>query len=119
MRVQPSPEAKKWFHNVWIHDLADRFKIRRHLLAKDAGLDEDAVQPYPMSKGDTTVINNKRGLGPLGVLSAMGIGAAITAGGMKYISPPIPTVPPIEPREVEIEVWSDGEKFEFRPKRDQ
>ena len=114
MRVQPSPEAKRWYHNVWLHDLADRFKIRRHLLAKDAGLDKDTVQPYPMSKGDTTVINNKRGLGLLGVLSSMGLAAAMAAGGMKYFEPP--AAPPVEPKEVEIEVWSDGKRFDFRVK---
>ena len=52
----------------------------------------------------------------LGVLGAMGLAAALTAAGMKYLQPPIPTAPPIEPAEVEIEIWSDGERFEFRPK---
>ncbi len=66
---------------------------------------------------DVNVTNiNHRGQGLLGVLGAMGLAAAMTAGGMKYFQPPIPTAPPVEPVEVEIEVWSDGEKFEFRPK---
>jgi hypothetical protein len=64
---------------------------------------------------DVNVTNiNQRGQGLLGIFGAMVAAAGITAAGMKYFEPPI--APPIEPAEVEIEVWSDGEKFDFRVK---
>ncbi|ANS03331.1 hypothetical protein [uncultured Mediterranean phage uvDeep-CGR2-KM19-C37] len=66
---------------------------------------------------DVNVTNiNQRGLGLLGVIGSMGIGAAVMAGGMKVFDWPAP--PPkhaVAPSEIEIEVWSDGETIEVRP----
>ena len=64
---------------------------------------------------DVNVTNiSHRGQGLLGIFGAMVAAAGITAAGMKYFE--LPTAPPIEPAAVEIEVWSDGEKFDFRVK---
>ena len=85
------------------------------------------LKPGPMKrsgKADDMIVCDdyhvSNGSGLAGILAAMVAAAGITAAGMKYLQPPIPTLPPVEPAVVEIEVHSDappGTKFEFRVKK--
>lgn len=58
--------------------------------------------------------------GLLCVFTAMAMAAALVAGAAMYFDWGLPTLPPVEPAQVEIEVHSDappGTKFEFRVKK--
>ena len=100
--------------NIWAHDIAQRLKIRRKIMAKDAGLGELDVGTYP-SNGAVNVVDNGgfwKGLALAG-LAAGGLGAA---SGLFQMSPsplpvavdPVPVVAP-EAQEWELEIISvDG-----------
>ena len=99
--------------NIWAHDIAQRLKIRRQVVAKDFGLGEIDVGTYP-SHGAVHVDNGGfwKGIALAG-LAAGGLGAA---SGLFQMSPsplpvavdPVPVVAP-EAQEWELEIISvDG-----------
>ena len=66
--------------NVWAHDLVERLKIRRKVMAKDCGLGDVEVGTYPSYPA--TIINDNggfwKGLALAGLTSA-GLGAGFLA----------------------------------------
>ena len=78
--------------NIWAHDIAQRLKMRRQVVARDSGLGEIDVGTYP-SHGAVHVDNGGfwKGLAVAG-LAAGGLGAAST-----LLTPPVAAVvqPPV------------------------
>jgi hypothetical protein len=78
--------------NIWAHDIAQRLKMRRQVVARDSGLGEIDVGTYP-SHGAVHVDNGGfwKGLAVAG-LAAGGLGAAST-----LLTPPVEAVvqPPV------------------------
>lgn len=79
-------KARSRVFNIWHHDLAERMKLRRRGLARDAGFDESYdVGTYP-PEGNTNIVINE-GMGFLkAALLAAAMGAAGVAGGMAIMS---------------------------------
>jgi len=111
-------------HNVWLHDVAERLKHRRQVLAKDQGLDPADVQSYPIS-GDVTIIgggDESRGGGTLRIglltaamlLTGLGLGSApLWLPGL--LNPPAsPQAAPADPQEYRVTFWlEDGGEIEI------
>jgi hypothetical protein len=76
-------------HNVWLHDVAERMKHRRQVLAKQEGLDPRDVEPYPIS-GDVTIIGGDSGGGGLlktGLLTAATLLTGLGLGSLPWWAP--------------------------------
>lgn len=103
--------------NIWAHDMAERMKIRRKVIARDGGLGDMDVGTFPSEGATHTVID--RGSNPLtgmllaGLLSA-GVGGlgtyamlgdkSVTSGVNSVINPPKESELTLGPIELEIEV---------------
>jgi len=95
----PFGKAYRRLHNVWLHDLADRMRMRRQTIARADGLDPDDVEHYPVS-GDMTVVQS--GISPVkaalaGVLLMLtGAGAAVGGiAAMRHLNQTPKSVPPV------------------------
>ncbi len=99
--------------NLWAHDIAERMKIRRKVVAKDSGLGDIDVGTFPSEGATHTFI--ERGVSPLAAMMLAGTMAAVGAGGFALLSdirepqtPKVPT-PVVRPIELEIEVIGGAE----------
>ena len=79
--------------NIWAHDIAQRLKIRRKIMAKDAGLGELDVGTYP-SNGAVNVVDNG------------GFGAA---SGLFQLKPETAVTPPVYSPAIESQVRQSQE----------
>ena len=94
--------------NIWAHDIAQRLKIRRKTMAKDAGLGEIDVGTYP-SNGAVNLVDNGgfwKGIALAG-LAAGGLGAV---SGLFQLKPETPFVvdpapPVVAPAEAASQEW--------------
>ncbi len=94
--------------NIWAHDIAQRLKIRRKIMAKDAGLGELDVGTYP-SNGAVNLVDNGgfwKGIAMAG-LAAGGLGAV---SGLFQLKPETPLVvdpapPVVAPAESVSQEW--------------
>jgi len=94
--------------NIWAHDIAQRLKIRRKIMAKDAGLGELDVGTYP-SNGAVNLVDNGgfwKGIALAG-LAAGGLGAV---SGLFQLKPETPLVvdpapPVVAPAEAASQEW--------------
>ena len=88
-------KARSLVTNVWSHDIVERMKIRRKVMAKDCGLGDIDVGTYP-SHPATTVINQSSSLLP--IIAGLGILGGGVAGGMglagAFDRDPVPVVAP-------------------------
>jgi len=76
-------KGKARFHNIWQHDIAERLKIRRRGIARDAKLDESYdVGTYPPEPSSTTIIDNGGAIKGALIAAAM---IAIGAGGATWL----------------------------------
>ena len=71
----PLGRAHRRIHNVWLHDLAGRFRQRRRTQAIHDGDNPNAVENYPMS-GDVNIVHQNPG-----IISTLVTSAALVAGG--------------------------------------
>lgn len=83
--------------NVWLHDVADRLRLRRKSIASADGLDPRDVEPYPIS-GDVTIVNQgggalKSALMTAALLAGGGGGALGLASLAGWLTPPAATAP--------------------------
>ena len=98
--------------NIWAHDIAQRLRIRRKILANDSGLGELDVGTYP-SHGSVNVVDGGgfwKGLLVAG-LAAGGLGMASGLFQPGVVAPPVVATPAVSvPQEWELEIISvDGE----------
>lgn len=99
--------------NMWMHDVSERFRIRRKTLAKDAGLDESYdVGTYPSEQ--TTIV-----VGGGGMSKALIAGMMLVTGGAGGLglsallsSPPVPerapATSPAAPIEFDVTIEEVG-----------
>ena len=94
--------------NIWAHDMAERMKIRRKVIARDSGLGDVDVGTFPSEGATHTIID--RGMGPVGPLLLGGLLTAAGFGGFSLMSSAPALAPPakeeVKPIELEIEVIS-------------
>ncbi len=93
--------------NIWAHDIAQRLKIRRKIMAKDAGLGELDVGTYP-SNGAVNVVDNGgfwKGVAMAG-LAAGGLGAV---SGLFQLKPETAVTPPVYSPAIESQVRQSQE----------
>ena len=87
-------KARSLMSNVWSHDIVERMKIRRKVMAKDCGLGDIDVGTYPSHPA--TIINQSSSMLPL--LAGLGILGGGLAGGMglagAFDRDPVPVVAP-------------------------
>jgi len=87
-------KAKSLMTNIWSHDIVERMKIRRKVMAKDCGLGDIDVGTYPSNPA--TIINQSSSMLPL--LAGLGILGGGVAGGMglagAFDRDPVPVVAP-------------------------
>jgi len=112
---QTKSRQRQLVANIWAHDIAQRLKIRRKTMAKDAGLGEVDVGTYP-SNGAVNLIDGGgfwKGLA-LATLAGGGLGIASGLFQMKpdtapLVVDPSPAVVAPETQEWELEIMSvDG-----------
>jgi len=108
--------------NIWAHDIAQRLRIRRKILANDAGLGELDVGTYP-SHGSVNVVDGGgfwKGLLVAGLAAGgLGMASGLFRPGMPgVVAPPVVATPAVSaPQEWELEIISvDGEP-QIRGKR--
>ena len=94
--------------NIWAHDIAQRRKIRRKTMAKDAGLGEIDVGTYP-SNGAVNLIDGGgfwKGIALAG-LAAGGLGAVSGLFQLKPDAPLVvdPSPPVVAPAEAASQEW--------------
>lgn len=79
-------KARSRIFNIWHHDVAERMKIRRRGLARDAGFDESYdVGTYPEEPSTSIVIHEGMGFLRTALLAAV-MGAAGLGGGIGLMS---------------------------------
>jgi hypothetical protein len=87
-------KARSLMTNVWSHDIVERMKIRRKVMAKDCGLGDIDVGTYPSHPA--TIINQSSSLLP--IIAGLGILGGGVAGGMglagAFDRDPVPVVAP-------------------------
>jgi len=113
---QTKARAKSLLSNVWTHDVTERMKIRRKVIARDCGLGDIDVGTYPSHPAINVVETGGGGLGKwLGLLLAAGGGMGLL-GSAQLLSPLLsekaaaPAVVVPQSQEWELEVMSvDGE----------
>jgi len=84
---------------MWIHDVAERLRIRRKAIARDANLDDSFdVGTYPSSSEEVVVHVNKGNNNLLSILIAGALGAGIPTVGFFALRenppPPLKESPP-------------------------
>lgn len=82
------PKEKSLVQNLQTHDLAERYRLRRATLAKEAGLPVEAFAlPFPGNQVTTTTNNTGGGLVRGAVLSALllAAGGGGTLGGLRLL----------------------------------
>jgi hypothetical protein len=82
------PKEKSLVQNLQTHDLAERYRLRRATLAKEAGLPVEAFAlPFPGNQVTTTTNNTGVGLVRGAVLSALllAAGGGGTLGGLRLL----------------------------------
>jgi len=85
----PFGRAHRRLHNVWMHDVTDRLRLRRRAIARADGLDPNDVEHYPTS-GDTIVVEGGRAgwlTGALASAMLMAIGALAGIVGWQQWQP--------------------------------
>ncbi len=114
--ASPAGQAHRRLHNVWLHDVCDRLKLRRQTIARDSGLDTAAVETFPTAP---SVVNVRYG----GLASTLGAGllalacAAAGATGAYWFIPKAHTPPAAESQaapqsqEFEVTFWRDGQEI--------
>ena len=103
---------KRWrslVANVWAHDLVERLKIRRKMMAKDCGLGDVEVGTYPSHPA--TIINQGSMLSP--ILMGLGLlgGGVIGGMGLSGLFDRVAVPPPAKssPMEFDLEIiGTDG-----------
>ena len=111
-------KAKSLMTNVWSHDIVERMKIRRKVMAKDCGLGDIDVGTYPSNPA--TIINQSSSMLPL--LAGLGILGGGVAGGMglagAFDRDPVPVVAPVEktggPIEFDLEILGTEDGIKAR-----
>ena len=87
-------KAKSLMTNIWSHDIVERMKIRRKVMAKECGLGDIDVGTYPSHPA--TIINQSSSIVP--ILAGLGILGGGLAGGMglagAFDRDPVPVVAP-------------------------
>jgi hypothetical protein len=82
------PKEKSLVQNLQTHDLAERYRLRRATLAREAGLPVEAFAlPFPGNQVTTTTNNTGGGLVRGAVLSALLLvaGGGGTLGGLRLL----------------------------------
>ena len=97
--------------NLWAHDISERMKIRRKVMARDSGLGDLDVGTFPSEGATHTLV--ERGISPLaatllaGAMAAAGVAGAgvyaLLSGSPDTITPKVPA-PTLKPIDLEIEV---------------
>ncbi len=78
-------------HNVWVHDFAERLKMRRETLANEAGLNDYNVGTYPPVPNQQITLNEKTA--PWKAAAVLGAGIVFGgagAMGAQYILSQLP-----------------------------
>jgi len=102
LQESPLGRAHRRLHNVWLHDVADRMRQRRQVIAQSEGLDPNDVEHYPVS-GDVTIVNGATNTGRTAMLGAALLllgGVASLIGAKLYDksgTPSSPNMPPATP----------------------
>lgn len=114
--------AKSDLWHVWNWDVAQRMKIRRKAIAKEAGLEDSwdvgsaVPQIYTDPPGggviERTLVRETGGGFVTGALTAVSAGA-IVAAGMYGLLRPAPTPPNVDP---EVITNTITEEFDIRPR---
>jgi len=105
----PAGKVHRRLHNVWLHDVADRLRLRRKAIAQADGLETQDVETYPIS-GDVTIVQQgsswaKQTLATMALLlagAAVGVGVAALVN--QRVSQP-PALPPAQ--EYDVTFWSE------------
>jgi hypothetical protein len=92
-------KARSLMTNVWSHDIAERMKIRRKVMAKDCGLGDIDVGTYPSNPA--TIIHQSSILPLLAGLGILGGGLAGGLGLSGLLDRPV--APPPAVRSVPVE----------------
>ena len=105
---QTKSRQRQLVANIWAHDIAQRLKIRRKTMAKDAGLGEVDVGTYP-SNGAVNLIDGGgfwKGIALAG-LAAGGLGAVSGLFQLKPEAPLVvdPSPPVVAPAEAAAQEW--------------
>jgi hypothetical protein len=103
--------------NMWMHDVSERFKIRRKTLAKDAGLDQSYdVGTYPSEQ--TTVVVSESGISKALIAGMMlvtggagGVGLTTLLSASPAAVDRVPAVSPAIPVEFDVTI----EEVDGRP----
>ena len=99
-------KAQSRLHNVWLHDAAERLKMRREVLKKADALPQDYdVGTYPQSS-DSTIVNYRGGLAA-GALAAIA-GAVLGAAAWDKLTPS-DTLPAQDEIVIEYQMGEDGQ----------
>ena len=106
--------------NLWAHDMSERMKLRRKIIARDAGLGDLDVGTFPSEGATHTLI--ERGSSPLATVLLAGAMAAAGAGGYALLGNSSDTAsdksvtdtpkvvePTVNPIELEVEVINGGD----------
>jgi len=108
-------KARSLMANIWSHDIVERLKIRRRIVAKDCGLGDIDVGTYP-SHPATTVINQSSSLLPiltgLGLLAGGVAGGAFLTGGLDR--PAVEPVKAAQPVEFDLEILGTEDGIKAR-----
>ncbi len=113
----PLGKAHRRVHNVWLHDLVGRMRIRRKTLAKDAGVEDD-VETYPIHGGDTTIINQGSGLRAVVVTGLLALVTwTLLAWMLMQPTKQQQPTPPTDPVELEIEFKREDGEWKTIPRR--
>jgi len=114
----PLGRAHRRLHNVWLHDLTDRLRLRRQSIARADGLDPNDVEHYPV-RGDVTIVNAGAGLAKAALVSAVllcGGGAAGLAGAAAlgwFDRPRQPAAAQPAPQQFKVTFWAeDGSEID-------
>ena len=114
-RYESGAKARSLMTNIWSHDIVERMKIRRKVLAKDCGLGDIDVGTYP-SNPATTVINQPSQLVPilasLGLLAGGVAGGAFLTGGLD--KPAVEPVKAAQPVEFDLEILGTEDGIKAR-----
>ena len=108
-------KARSLMTNIWSHDIVERMKIRRKVMAKDCGLGDIDVGTYP-SNPATPVINQPSQLVPilasLGLLAGGVAGGAFLTGGLD--KPAVEPVKAAQPVEFDLEILGTDDGIKAR-----
>jgi len=109
--------------NVWLHDVAERLRLRRKAIGKELGESLD-VGTYPASVGDTTILHDHSlSLGKALGIAAMSAGLLAGGGGAgwilasKLLQPATTTIqkPASEKADSKPQIWDSTVDMEIIP----